>query len=177
MALFIFGPMCCGYCCRYLSSPRVCHHAEREPATSLELFWDGFKAGFWRGLAVLALTLVIITVNVSNLWAYSSAEGLWVDIMRVVWISALGLWGVILLYLWPIWEHMEHPTLWGGLRNSAIMALRHPLFSLLLGLCVLLILGISTALAPLWMLLTGSACAALAHAAVTDRLKAAKSAD
>jgi uncharacterized membrane protein YesL len=152
---------------------RLSHRAQTQPTVSLEDFWDGFRSHFRRGLMLGALTALIVYVNVHNLLAYASDDGALMPFMRVVWLTAIIFWLSLMLYVWVIFEEMEQPTLIGGLRNAAIMALRSPFFTLGLWPGIILLAVVSTIFFPAWLLLTGSTIAALGTSAVLDRLTAA----
>lgn len=149
------------------------HVAQTQQQVSMSDFWDGFRASFWRGLVVGFVTLIVLAVNLTNLVVYAPGEGVGAFTLRVVWISAVIVWLSILLYLWPLLEEMETPTLLGGLRNAALMLLRHPFFTLGLWPGIVLLAVVSTIFFPAWMLLTGGFIAALSTTATRDRLRAA----
>ncbi|HRL13955.1 MAG TPA: DUF624 domain-containing protein [Aggregatilineales bacterium] len=152
---------------------RLSHAAHTRPTVSLSDFWDGFRAHFWRGLILGAVTALIVVVNVSNLLAYASDDGALMPFLRAAWITAIIFWLSLMLYVWVIFEEMEQPTLIGGLRNALIMVLRSPFFTLGLWPGIILLAVLSTIFFPAWLLLTGSTIAALGTTAVLDRLEAA----
>lgn len=128
----------------------------------------------WAGGAVLALmNLVIVGVNVTNLWSYQGQSGFGIAVMRVIWLFALFLWFTVQLYMWPIFYQMENPSLWGAMRNAFVMAYLNPIFTVTLWLCIAPIVVLSTILMIPWMLLTVGALAAIANSAVINRLEAA----
>lgn len=135
---------------------RLCHRSQTESQVTLEAFWSGFREHFWRGLALGMLTLVIVVVNITNLAAYPSDGSVGVLLLRVAWTVALLLWLSIFLYFWVIIEEMEQPTLLAGLRNAALMALRHPFVTLQLWILLLLVVALSSILVPMWFLLTAA---------------------
>jgi hypothetical protein len=72
---------------------------------------------------------------------------------------------------WAFFYIMEQPTWMGALRNAMLMILRYPGF--VLGVTVtVIVVGIASSILPgAWLLLTGSAFAAIAGTAVQDRLR------
>ena len=147
--------------------------AHRSPGVNMDAFWEGFRANLRRGLVLGVLNVVVVGVNVVNLWGASGQSGLGYDALRAVWLLVLALWFTLQLYLWPVFYTMEQPTLWGALRNAGVMILLNPLFTLGLWLGVLLVLAFSTIFFIAWALLTAGALAAVANTAVLDRLMAA----
>jgi hypothetical protein len=119
------------------------------------------------------VNVVIVAVNVTNLAGYSGQTGLAVNFLRGVWILALAVWFALQLYLWPLLYEMKEPRLLGAMRNALVMMALNPLFTLTMLLCVLLIAFASTVLFAAWVLISGSALAAIATSAVFDRLEAA----
>lgn len=147
--------------------------AHRNPGVNLDAFWAGFRMNLRRGFVLTLLNAVVIGVNLVNLWGAQAQDGLAYDVLRGVWLLALALWFTIQLYLWPLFYAMEQPTLWGALRNAAVMILLNPLFTLGLWLGIALILAFSLVFFIAWALITGGALAAVANSAVLDRLSAA----
>ncbi|MCC7209946.1 MAG: DUF624 domain-containing protein [Anaerolineae bacterium] len=146
------------------------HLAHEGPTANIRDFWDGFRANLRRGLLLALLNALVIVVNISNLIAYQHMSGVEFVALRVFWVTALLLWFAFQLYLWPLYYHMETPTLRGAARNALVMMTLNPLFTLGLWLGILLIAAVSTFLAASWFLLTGSLIAAISVTAVRDRL-------
>ena len=147
--------------------------AQTQPQVSLEDFWAGFKANFWRGLLIGVLTLAIVYVNVVNMANFRVQNALVTGTLRALWLGVIGLWLTVQVYMWPLLEAMAQPAMGGALRNALVMIVQNPLYTLGLWVVVLLVVAISTAFFPVWFLLTGSTLAILSTAAVLDRLRAA----
>lgn len=152
---------------------KVSHAAHTRPTAEISLFWEGFREHFRHGLVLLVLNVVILVVNISNIASYSRQPGLLWDIGRLVWVLTLIVWFTVQLYLWPLYYEMKQPTLLGALRNAAVMMYLNPLFSLVVLACAALIAFLSTVFFASWVLISGSALAAVGTSAVLDRLEAA----
>ena len=152
---------------------KVSHAAQTQPRVEIGLFWDGFRQNLRRGLVMFVLNVIVIVVNVVNLAAYGGQTGLAASFARGVWILALAVWLALQLYLWPLLYEMKQPRLLGAMRNALVMMYLNPLFTLTVVLCALLIVFVSTVLMTAWILVSGSALAAIATSAVFDRLEAA----
>lgn len=148
------------------------YEAHHNPGVNLDAFWEGFRANFRRGLILALLNVVVVGVNLVNLWGAQEQTGLLVDLLRGLWLLTLALWFTLQLYLWPVFYAMEHPTLWGAMRNAGLMIALNPLFTLSLWMGIALIVTISTIFFVPWVLLTGGALSAIANSAVTNRLSA-----
>lgn len=147
--------------------------AYQYPSTDIHDFWQGFKENLKTGLVMALLNLVVVGINFSNLAAYASSEGVGAVSLRVLWISVLWLWFATQFYMWPLLFEMKQPTLLGAMRNAVVMVVLNPFFTLGLWIGIILLVMLSTAFGAAWLLLTGSALAAIANSAVTDRLQTA----
>lgn len=169
-----------GLCLPLITAPaawagimKMSFNAYRTYGADLTDFWEGFKENLGRGAVLALMNLVIVGVNVTNLWSYQGQSGFSVTLMRIIWLFALFIWFTVQLYMWPIFYQMEHPSLWGAMRNALIMAYLNPIFTVTLWLCIAPIVLLSTILMIPWMLLTIGALAAIANSAVINRLEAA----
>lgn len=152
---------------------RFSYYAHRQPTVSFDEFWLGFRENLKRGLVIGILNVVIVVINVSNLMAYQGSDGAGIAALRVVWLVALVGWFAIQLYVWPLLNALERPNLKGAYRNAAVMILLNPLFTLGVWLACGIVILLSTLLPVAWLLLTGSALAAIGNTAVQERLRAA----
>lgn len=152
---------------------RVSHLAQTQPGEAdLAAFWEAFRANLVRTLPWGLLNALFAVINFSNLAAYRAISTPESMLLRSVWLLAGFLWLGMLLYTWPIYYAMERPSITGAARNAALMVLANPLFTLIVVLAIFLLALISTLLVAAWLLLTWGAIAALATAAVQDRLAA-----
>jgi uncharacterized membrane protein YesL len=152
----------------------LAHRAQTSPApVEVLTVWQGFKQHFRRGLVVALLNVVVLGVNASNLFAYQYVTDLTGTVLRWLWIMAILLWLMLQFYAWPLLIEMEKPELWGAFRNAVVMLFRHPLFTLVIGLCALLLVVANTLLVGAWFLIGGSLLATLSVAAVRNQLEAA----
>lgn len=155
----------------YSALQRVAHVSQTSPSDAdLAMFWETLRANFWRALPWGLANLAFLFLTFSNFLAYNTVEGATVQLLRFAWAGALFLWAGVLLYTWPIYYEMLQPSVWGATRNAIVMTLRNPAFTFAILLCILLLSVISTALTMFWVLLTWGAIAAIANAAVLDRL-------
>lgn len=157
----------------YSALMRVGHAAHTETHHSdLGLMWNTFKANFWRALPWGIAHALFAVVNFTNLISFSGATGWVAGVLQFCWLMAGFVWLAVLLYTWPIYYEMEEPDLLGATRNALVMVLQNPLFTLILVIWVSILMVLSTILVATWALLTWGAIAALANAAVMNRLNA-----
>ena len=152
---------------------RFSYYAHRQPTVSFDVFWQGFRENLKRGAVIGILNVVIVVVNVANLYAYQYETGTWATILRLVWLFALFGWFAIQLYVWSLLNAMEKPNLKGAYRNAAVMILLNPLFTLGVWFVCAVVIVFSIAFPVAWLLLTGGALAAVANTAVQNRLHVA----
>lgn len=147
--------------------------AHRRPDVNLDAFWEGFRANFRQSLVLGVLNVIVIGVNVVNIWGTQQQSGLGYDLLRALWLLVLAFWITLQLYVWPLYYAMEQPGLAGALKNAAVMIVLNPLFTLELWLVLALMIAFSTIFFIAWVLLTGGALAAVINSAVLDRLNRA----
>jgi len=146
------------------------HVSQTSSTTTIGEFWIGFRAALPRSIVIGLINLAIVVMLAVNIIYYSVQTGILFVFLRAIWLIILIGWLGIQLYLWPILDEMETPTLRGGLRNAGVMVLQNPVFSLMLLLMVGVFVVLSTVLLAPWMLVTNSILACIANAAVLDRL-------
>jgi len=144
-------------------------HARESPSVGdyWRSVWRHFGLG-WRW-ALLALPVVVVLwVNLRAAPAFF--PGTLATLMQIFAASLLSLWCVVLLYSLPLLFRQEEMNVAQALRNGGVMALRNPLFSLLLFLIGTLFLWVSLLLVIVNLLAGPIFCAFLATRAVDDRL-------
>ena len=151
---------------------RVGYTAHTQPHESdIGLMWETFRANLWQALPWGLAHLVFAVINFANLLAYGGEPGLTIAFLRFVWVGAGIMWIGVLLYTWPIYYAMENPTLLGATRNAFMMVVQNPFFTITIVAGIILLIILSTILVAAWMLLTFGAIAAIANAAVQNRLE------
>ena len=151
---------------------RVGHLAYTDPSeANLSAFWETFRANLIRALPWGLANVLFAVINFSNLIAYANVDSPFTIALNVLWLAAAIAWMGMLLYTWPIYYEMEQPTIWGAARNALVMVLRNPLYTVTLLVVIAVLAVISTLLVAFWLLLTFGAIAAIANAAVQDRLE------
>ncbi len=150
---------------------RVSYEAQTSPSNAdLDLFWQTFKANFWRGLGWGLAHIAFVVVNFTNLSAYADSPGTVAGVLRLVWISAAFIWLGVFLFTWPFYYQMEQPSLWGATRNALVMVLQNPFFTLMILVVVVLIGWLSTVLVAMWFVLTFGIFTAIGTSAVLGQI-------
>ena len=113
----------------YRALMRVGYNAQASPhETDISAFWDTFREYFKQSLGWGLAHLVFGVVNITNLLAYQSTEGLLFAGLRVIWLGSTFVWIGVLLYTWTLYDEMESPSLIGATRNALVMVLQNPFF-------------------------------------------------
>lgn len=152
---------------------RVGYLAQTDPSEAdLAAFWETFKAHLLRALPWGLAMALFGVVNINNIVAYAPIDTPLVAALQGMWWIATVVWLGVLLYTWPLYYEMAEPSVAQATRNALIMVLQNPLFTLVILLALVLLAAISTVLVAAWLLLTFGAIAAIACAAVLNRLDA-----
>lgn len=129
--------------------------------TGSEFFWDGAKRNIGRGWLMYALLLITPILIFINAWFYLNVES-WLRVFAFMW-----LWVLIFIlmagqYVIPLFFQQDEPSVKLALRNAALLALRFPLYSILLAVFQVLFVTLSfvlvlplVILAPAMLALSG----------------------
>ncbi len=155
----------------YRALMRIGYNAQSSPhETDLSAFWDTFREDFKQSLGWGLAHFAFGLVNITNLIAYQSADGLVFVGLRFIWLASTFIWIGVLLYTWTLYNEMETPSLLGATRNAVVMVLQNPFFTAIVCLGIVLVCIISTFLVALWALLTFGVISSIANIAVVNRL-------
>jgi uncharacterized membrane protein YesL len=147
----------------YYATSQLVHN---KPGSG-QTFFDGFKKYFrtsysWFFSNVLVVGLLLLNINLSvrfpQVW--------WLQILRGVYWVLLGVWLLLQFYTFPLLVQQEKPRLGLAIRNSAILWLKHSIFSLLLSIVIIVFIVVSIFLFPLWFVISASLIAYLANLGV-----------
>jgi uncharacterized protein DUF624 len=136
---------------------------------------EGFRLYFWQSWVVGLANVAVIAVFSTNFLLYSFGNLVWAR--GLVIVLAL-LWLALQIYLFPLLIEQEDPHLRLALRNSLVIILKRPLFTLgmTLGIAAL-ILGTTYMIQPAWIFITASACALFANQATIGSIAKIKGKD
>ena len=135
-----------------------------EKTINWRTFFEGFRTHFWMSWR-WALMVVLGTVLIlSNIWFYRGFEAQWSVWLQSFFMGLLVLWGLLNLYTFPLLLEQSDRRLVIALRNSLVLYIRRPLFSLGAAALIILLAYLSFRyLYPLLLVLTGSLSAYLAN--------------
>lgn len=139
-------------------------------------FFEGFRSHFWLGWHWGLANLLVLMVLGFNFWFYGRVEASWAVWAQGALLGLMGLWGFLQLYTFPLLLEQEDRRMRIALRNSLVLFLKHPAFSIGLAFFVMLLVLVSTfLLPPFWLLFTASLSAYLANRGTIDVIKRSQS--
>jgi uncharacterized membrane protein YesL len=118
----------------YYATSQLVHN---KPSTG-KTFFDGFRkyfqvSYFWFFSNVIVVGLLLLNIN----FTIQFPQILWLQLLRGVYWVLLGVWMLLQFYSFPFLIQQEKPRLGLALRNSAILWLKHSIFSLLLSIVIM----------------------------------------
>lgn len=118
-------------------------------------FWEGAKQHIGRGVVLWLLLIIAPPIMVSSINFYLSNGG-WLVVPGFITLWLLVLSVLAAQYFYPLFWQQTEPTLMLIVRNSFLLVVRHPLYTVLILLFQLLLVAISVALVvPVLLLLPG----------------------
>jgi len=146
-------------------------------ATGWSDYFEGFRRYFWKAWGLALLNILAVVVVITNLRFYTPGSApfeihpmlsLW---MRAFWMAVALLWLALQMYPLALLLEQEDQRLRVALRNTAVIFITNPGFTLVLAVLLLIVAVISTLLSPLWFFLTPALFAVICNKAVQHLLK------
>ncbi len=125
----------------------------------------------WGALQIVALALLAGDIYLSGRLGGDSLLG---RLAQGFYVGALAIWVLFQLYVLPFLFEQQEPVLRHALGNGLRMMSTNPVFSIVLGVLVLVALFVGTVLFLLSVAAGGFLVALVGNHAVLDRLQAAK---
>lgn len=134
-------------------------------------FLEGFRKYFWQSWPWGLINVVIFAGLIGNQVFFSRGNADWASAVRGV-LLALGIfWLGLQLYTFPLMLEQEQPRLGLALRNSLVILIKRPLFTLIRAIFIGAVVIASTLILwPTWIFVTASVCAWLANRATLDSI-------
>ena len=144
------------------------HHVANRVANykrvNISFFWEGARAHIGKGVLLFLLLLLAPPIMVFSVVFYLENGG-WLLVLAVVLVWVLLLTLMAGQFAYPLFWQQTTPSVGLIVRNAFVLAVRHPLFSLLMVLfqAVLVVLSI-VLVVPVLLLLPGMIALAQNHA-------------
>jgi hypothetical protein len=135
----------------------VCNRVANGFAISWEIYFTNFKQNIWKAWKYLILANSLgILILVNFVWyPQSFPDQGWVSWVMGAWLAAGLFWVAIQLYVFPFYVEQETKSWRVALRNAALIAGANPLFTLILLIIALALVGVSLAVIPPLFVLLG----------------------
>lgn len=135
-------------------------------------FRDGFRMYFWLSWRWGLASLVIFGMLGGNLWFYARADADWAVWAQMAGLAVLFSAGTWNLFTFPLLLEQQDRRLRVAARNSLVIMLRRPLYSLGVGASVAILILLSIyVMPPLWIFLTASLITYFANRAVVESIE------
>jgi hypothetical protein len=147
----------------------IAYQVARGKTFHVSDYWDGVKAYWWRGLLWFLANIVVAILWYVNLDFYTQLiDSAWVLLIGGFWTSLFGVWLMTQLHFWPMLVVQEDPNILRAWRNSAILAMRFPVYTILIGLISLVLIALcSVLIAPLFLFLMALVAILYSNATLT----------
>lgn len=115
-------------------------------------FWEAARSNIGRGWALYLINLLLPIIIVTSVVFYLGTTG-WLRILGFVCIWLFIFVLMISQYYFPLFWQQDEPNIRLVLRNAVLLALQHPLYTFLMLLFQILLIGLSVAITlPLFLL-------------------------
>lgn len=133
-------------------------------------FWEAARSNIGRGWLLYLINLIVPIIIGTSVVFYLSTTG-WLRILGFVCIWLFVFVLMISQYYFPLFWQQDEPNIRLVLRNAALLALQHPLYTLLMLLFQIIIIVLSVAITLPVFLLLPAVIAISANFALTGMLQ------
>lgn len=147
--------------------------AQDKPVTS-RTFFEGFKKYFLVSYGWFLSNGVVISLLLFNISLSNQVSETWLQSLTGFYWIVIVIWVCLQIYSFPFLIQQEKPKLTLAIRNSAILMLKHGIFSLSLSIIIGILVIISAYLFPSWLFISASFFAYLANLGLVNLLSKEK---
>jgi uncharacterized membrane protein YesL len=133
-------------------------------------FWEAARSNIGRGWVLYLINLLVPVIIVTSIVFYLGTTG-WLRILGFVCVWLFIFILMISQYYFPLFWQQDDPDIRLILRNAVLLALQHPLYTFLMLLFQLLLIGLSVAITLPLFLLAPALIAISANFALTGMLQ------
>jgi uncharacterized membrane protein YesL len=134
------------------------------------IFWEAARSNIGRGWVLYLINLLVPVIIVTSIVFYLGTTG-WLRILGFVCVWLFIFILMISQYYFPLFWQQDDPDIRLILRNAVLLALQHPLYTFLMLLFQLLLIGLSVAITLPLFLLAPALIAISANFALTGMLQ------
>ncbi|MFL7790993.1 MAG: hypothetical protein AB8I69_02550 [Anaerolineae bacterium] len=140
-------------------------------------YWDGFRRYFWKSLGLALVNVLMLAILGANVWFYAPGNNPWSldpslnQAIQIFFVILIALWLIYQMYPLAMLLEQTDQRLRIAFRNAGVLLITRPIFSILIGLALAVVIAISTypLIAP-WFLITLSLTAVVCNKAVKHLL-------
>lgn len=147
------------------------HKIAEGRVVGFEDFKRGFRVYFRQSSILGGLNLIVFLLLLANYSFYSHYPGLVFRLIQILYVYLFFVWLVTQLYIFPILLEQKTPSLRTAIRNAFVLILKHPLYSVLIGVMALVLVAVCVVLTLPAFLLMASILALLGNRAVLTLLE------
>ncbi|RLT38244.1 MAG: hypothetical protein DWI57_12365 [Chloroflexi bacterium] len=124
-------------------------------------FWDAAKSQIKRSWLMVGTSLILHIAVLMNIAFYANSAVSWARFVTILWLWVIALVMMGSQYFLPLFWQQEDPSLRLIIRNAFILALQHPLYTLLMLIfqIALIVISFATVL-PIFLLMPASVAVA-----------------
>jgi uncharacterized membrane protein YesL len=135
------------------------------------IFFEGFRLYWRRSFLWGGLNVIVAVLVVSNFLFYRRFAGNLASIATAILLVISLLWLSLQVYTFPLVLEQEQPRLRLALRNSLILLIKRPIYTMAAALFMTLMAVVSTlVIQPGWIFVTASGCAYVANLATLSSI-------
>ena len=152
---------------------RVANRIANYKRVDNSFFWEAARSrsDFGRGWLLYLLHIMMPIAVIFNVWFYANSGATWMRIIGIAWVWILLLILLFLQYLFPLFWQQDEPNIRLSLRNAFLLALRYPLYSILILVFQVVLLAVSFVIMLPLILLTPAVMAITANVALVGILQ------
>ncbi len=133
-------------------------------------FWEAARMRIGRGWLLYLINLLVPIIIITSVFFYLGTTG-WLRVLGFVCIWLFIFVLMISQYYFPLFWQQDEPDIRLILRNAVLLALQHPLYTFLMLIFQILLLGVSIAITLPLFLLAPALIAISANFALTGMLQ------
>jgi len=134
-------------------------------------FWDAAKGNIKRSWLLVGMNFVLLGLVIWNIAYYANSPSTWGRFVVILWLWVLVLVKMSGQYLLPLYFQQDDPSLRLLVRNAFILALQHPLYTLLMLIFQITLVVVSFATVLPIFLLMPAAVAVAANVGLVSMLQ------
>ncbi len=153
-----------------LGMNRVTNRVANYKRVDNSFFWQGARTDVRRGWVLYFISMLMPVAVTFNIFFYLNSAS-WLRFVGLMWLWVLMLIMLFVQYVFPLFWQQDEPSLLLILRNALILALRHPIYTVLMLLFQIALIALSAVLALPVLLLTPALLSLAANFALVGLLQ------